>query len=255
MNILLSFDVEEFDLPLEFSQKIKEQDMFEFSKQGLLKILNILDKHKIKATFFTTASFAQKYPELIKKISQTHEIASHGLSHSLNKHTEQQIQKSKQILESITGKTINGFRAPRLQKPDFQLLNKLNFKYDSSISPTYIPGRYNNYKEKRSITMKKGIVEIPISTLPVLRLPLAWLFFRTFPLAYSKIITILNKNLNFTNLYLHPWEFNSLNNFKIPRYIKTNSGDKALKKLERYIIWCRKKNYIFTTFEEFLKSS
>ena len=81
-KILLSFDIEEFDLPEEYNQKIDTKTKLNTSLRGLNKILNLLEKQGIKATFFVTAFFAEEYPEVIKKISQKHEIASHGLVHS-----------------------------------------------------------------------------------------------------------------------------------------------------------------------------
>src|SRR3990167_8864408 len=102
-TILLSFDVEEFMLPLEYNQKISQEKMFEISFEGLKKVLKILDKYNIKATFFTTAIFALKYPEIIKKLSNKHEIASHGYSHT---EKDMQIKKTKKILEKIIGKKI-----------------------------------------------------------------------------------------------------------------------------------------------------
>jgi len=253
-SILLSFDIEEFDLPLEYNMQVSEQQQFEFSREGLNKVVDFLNKNKIKATFFVTASFAVRYRSLIKQLSKNHEIASHNLNHKVKDFKEQEIQESKKIIESIIKKKIKGFRAPRFHKIDFQSLQKLGFKYDSSISPSFIPGRYNNYFEKRTITKRKGVYEIPVSTLPFLRLPLSWIFFRFFGLKYSKLVTLSSiKKTKFANLYFHPWEFNNLRKFKIPRYIKRNSGPKTIVLLNKYVNWCKKKNYQFKTFSEFLK--
>jgi len=255
-KILLSFDLEEFDLPTEYGLKISKKEQFSFSLRGLNKIRELLNKENISVTFFTTASFAQKYPQIIKKLSHKHEIASHNLKHNINTYYEQEIKESKKIIEQIINKKIKGFRMPRLRKVNYLSLFKLGFKYDSSISPTYIPRRYNNYFKKREITKIKGISEIPISTTPLIRVPLSWIFFRFFGLNYAKIITkFCIKNPGFVNLFFHPWEFNELSNFKIPFYIKKNSGKKAINMLEKYIIWSKKNNYKFVTFSEFLKLS
>ena len=64
-EVLLNFDLEEFDLPLEYGEKISKNNQLEFSLKGLKKLVSLLDSQEIKATFFTTASFALKYPELI----------------------------------------------------------------------------------------------------------------------------------------------------------------------------------------------
>ena len=255
-KILLSFDLEKFDLPEEYGLNIPKDEQFSFSLRGLKKILDLLNRQNIKATFFTTASFALKYPQIIKKISKKHEISSHNLDHSVEYYNEEEIKKSKEIIERIINKKIKGFRMPRLQKVDHNSLFKLGFKYDSSISPAYIPGRYNNYFKKRKITRIRNILEIPLSTLQILRMPLSWIFFRFFGLTYAKIITLFcMKNPGFVNLFFHPWEFNDLKNFKIPFYIKKNSGINALKMLEKYIIWCKKKDYNFIIFSEFLNKN
>ncbi len=252
-RILLSFDVEEFDLPKEYNVEIGEREQFDFSFQGLKKIVSLVDKTEIKATFFVTASFALKYPSLIKKMSEKQEIASHGLSHSSKIYSEEEVRKSKELIEKIINKKILGFRMSRLQKVDYSSLKRLGFTYDSSIAPSFIPGRYNYFFEKRKISANNGVYVVPISTLPLLRLPFSWIFFRNFGINYGKLITLLSiKTLGFVNLYLHPWEFNSLSKFPIPNYLKTNSGRKLQKDLENYILWCKKKGFAFSTFSEYL---
>ena len=56
--ILLSFDIEEFDMPFEYERKIDFIDQINISIQGTNSILDILKKHQVKATFFSTATFA-----------------------------------------------------------------------------------------------------------------------------------------------------------------------------------------------------
>lgn len=251
-KILLSFDVEEFNLPLEYGIQLGNKEQLEFTFTGLKKILKILNQHRLKATFFVTGIFAQTHSSIIKEISKNHEIASHGLSHNLQGYSEKSVAKSKKILERITGKKVNGFRMPRLKNIDKGSLTKLGFKYDSSVSPSYIPGRYNNYFKTRRVS-ENGIYEVPISVLPILRAP-SWIVFRLFGISYLKLLTTSSlKNPGFVNIYLHPWEFNNLKPFNIPFYMKkSNSGLKMKQTLESYIGWCKKKGFFFSTFSEFL---
>ena len=81
-QVLLSFDVEEFDTPLEYGKKLDLEEQFQVSLSGLNALLMLLEKYKIIATFFTTANFAKRFPELIIKMNKTYEIASHGFYHS-----------------------------------------------------------------------------------------------------------------------------------------------------------------------------
>ena len=51
--ILLSFDIEEFDMPFEYERKIDFNDQINISIQGTNAILDILKKYQVKATFFS----------------------------------------------------------------------------------------------------------------------------------------------------------------------------------------------------------
>jgi len=251
-KILLTFDLEEFDLPREFAKTISEEDMYNVSLDGLKIILDILKKFNIKSTFFTTANFANKYPQTIKQISKNHEIASHGFSHS-EPLTIGSIINAKKIKEEIIHKPLSGFRAPRWQLKNIDILAQAGFKYDSSTHPIYLPGRYNNLKQNKKIHRRGNIIEIPMSTFPP-NFSIFWLAFKNLPLIYSKIFTKLNfLKSNYNMLIFHPWEFTDLSKFDIPKNIKRIDGTKLSRKLEDYLIFCKKNNYKFETCENFLK--
>ena len=47
-------------------------------------ILSLLDRHRVKATFFVLGWVAERYPDLVAAIAaEGHEIATHGYSHQL----------------------------------------------------------------------------------------------------------------------------------------------------------------------------
>lgn len=111
--ILLSFDIEEFDLPFEYGLSLSWEEQIRISSEGCRKILSGLSRHEVKATFFCTARFAENAPELIREISESgHEIASHGYAHSAFE--EADLKRSKDILEVLTGQCVGGFRMPRM---------------------------------------------------------------------------------------------------------------------------------------------
>jgi len=254
MKILLTFDVEEFDYIKD------ENEKFELSKQGLLSITNLLDKHKIKATFFTTALFAKKYPILIKNLeAKGHEIACHGYCH-LDSYLKDisKIKEAKKEIESL-GIKISGFRAPRFEIKNIADIGDFGFIYDSSTHPTIAPGKYLNLSEKRVIHKKKNIIEVPLSTLPLipfLRAPINWYMFRHFPEIYNRLYTKINNLFSdYTMLIFHPWEFVNLKNLEIPSNLKKNSGRASLKILENYLLFCQKNNYKFETISSYLEKS
>ena len=68
--ILLNFDMEEFDLPSEHNVNLPLDEQMEYSKEGSVIVLDLLEKYQIKATFFCTAVFALNARELISDIIQ-----------------------------------------------------------------------------------------------------------------------------------------------------------------------------------------
>ena len=87
--ILLSFDIEEFDMPFEYNKTISFDDQMSISISGTTIILDLLEKHNIKATFFSTATFAIHAQKIIKRIvDEGHELASHTYYHSAFKNED-----------------------------------------------------------------------------------------------------------------------------------------------------------------------
>lgn len=254
-TILLTFDLEEFDLPRLSGNPIEKEKEYLTSKEGLFKITNLLKKYNINATFFTTANFAKKYPKIIKDlIKENHEIACHGFEHKDNYSSDiSKFKEAKKELEKIIKVKVNGCRAPRFQIRNISGLYDLGFSYDSSIHPTFIPGRYNNLSQPRKIHKIGKIIEISPSTLPVIRLPIFWFAFKNFGLDYAKIFTYINMlSSEYTMLLFHPWEFTDLTNINIPWYMKRNSGKYLLNIFDKYLLFAKKQKYRFNTVTGFL---
>ena len=254
-SVLLTFDVEEFDLPREFGCDISEEEMYEISKRGLYAIAGLLDKHNIKATLFVTANFAKKSPELMIEMDKRgHEIASHGYNHSFQEHSLEQIKEAKQTKEKIIGKQINGYRAPRFNVKNFGDLYSLGFSYDSSIHPTYIPGRYMNLFKKRGIYGIGNMIEISPSVLPLVRLPIFWLAFKNFPEFYPKIFAKINFIFSdYLMLVFHSWEFADLDRINIPKFIKRKHGKDMLNMLDNFLVFVKNYDCDFNTVGNFLE--
>ena len=56
-SVLLSFDIEEFDLPTEFGAEIARDDMFAIAGEGTRRILRTVNEAGARVTFFVTAAF------------------------------------------------------------------------------------------------------------------------------------------------------------------------------------------------------
>lgn len=247
--VLLSFDVEEFDVPEEYGQQVPDEVKFAVSRQGLEPILQLLDECQIPATFFTTAHFARHHVELMRAIAQTHEIASHGFFHSSFEVAD--LAKSRQILGAIAGQSIAGFRMARLQKINDWEIEGAGYAYNSSVNPTYLPGRYNNFFQPRTAHYSNTLLNIPVSVTPLIRFPLFWLSFKNLPLSCYQLISLYTLHMDrYLSLYFHPWEFTDLSQFALPGYIKRHSGQAMVRRLRRYLTWL-KPRATFITYAEF----
>ncbi len=255
--VLLSFDIEEFDMPFEYGKDISFEDQIAISRAGTIAILDILDKYDVKATFFCTVTFAENIPDLIKRITETgHELASHGYYHSDFK--PEHLLQSKLKLEELSGKEITGYRMARMMPVDEKEIEKAGYTYNTSINPTYLPGRYNNFNISRTHFVKDNVLQIPASVSLLIRFPLFWLSFHNLPLGiYKTLASWTYKKDKYLNIYFHPWEFTDLDDFErfgFPGYVRKNTGTKMIARMESLISWMKAKNYAFGTFQQFIKN-
>jgi len=191
------------------------------------EILEIFDTFGVKATFFILGEVAGYYPHLVKEISaRKHEIACHSarhvdLWHHSHESFRQELRQAKATLESLTGQTVVGFRAPNLVIEDWiiPILQEEGFLYDSSVCPSRkLMGKFGEYESfpkypyrlsKDSFRPGTGpLVEIPIPVFPYLRLPAAT-GIATRVLGQSWTTLALRHSLRTGDslYYFHPYEF------------------------------------------------
>ncbi len=133
---------------------------------GVPRILDILDRHGVAATFFVPGYTAERYPGTVRDIAGAgHEIAHHGYLHETLEGVPPQTEASYldrglEALERVAGIRPVGYRAP-MWEPTWAtpgLLAERGFLYDSSLMDADVP-----YELAVSGVPEVGsIVEIPI---------------------------------------------------------------------------------------------
>lgn len=252
--ILLSFDIEEFDMPFEYGKSLGFDEQLAVSTEGTLVILDLLKQANIKATFYCTANYAKNKSDIVLKIvNEGHELASHGYFHS--EFIPEHLASSKKVLETIGDTPIKGYRMARMMPVDEQEIKKAGYKYNSSINPTWLPGRYNNFSRPRKWFWQDGVLQIPSSVSPLIRFPLFWLSFHNLPMFILKwLCDITSRKDGYLNLYFHPWEFTDLHKpdkYGFPGYVMRNTGEDFIERMRDFITWAQHKGYTFKRTGDF----
>lgn len=111
------------------------------ARVGVPRILELLDRHDVPATFFVPGHTIDTYPEIVAEIYRCgHEIAAHGYLHEtpVGMSLEQEIatfDKAERAIERITGNRPLGYRSPSwdLSSNTIAILEQRGYLYDSSL--------------------------------------------------------------------------------------------------------------------------
>lgn len=257
-RILLSFDIEEFDVPREHGVELSMEEQVRISVAGSHALLDVLKKNQVRATLFCTANFAQHAPEIIQRIlSEGHELASHGYYHWTFEPAD--LKKSKDALEALAGVRVRGYRQARMMPVPEAEIYKAGYSYNTSLNPTFIPGRYMHLGASRTYFMKEGVLQIPASVTPIIRFPLFWLSCHSLPFGlYRWLCRRTLRHDGYLVTYFHPWEFYELNDhpeLNLPFIVRNNSGRAMVDRLDRWISYFKQEGAEFITYSEFTDST
>jgi polysaccharide deacetylase family protein (PEP-CTERM system associated) len=230
-QVILSFDVEEHDrieaaaglavgpaLKAEYRRRVEPATRW---------LLDELARFDVKATFYVVGETARRNKALVRAMVEAgHEVGSHSWDHrrvhNLTPATfREDVRKSRDVLEQITGQPVRGYRAPtfsvvRQTAWAIDVLAEQGFAYDSSIYPVW-HDRYGVPRAPRAPFRVRGttheLLELPPVTLRLLRtnLPVGGGgYFRLLPLCFMKwgLRQVARRcEPAVAMLYFHPWEF------------------------------------------------
>jgi polysaccharide deacetylase family protein (PEP-CTERM system associated) len=187
------------------------------------RILDLFASRGVHATFFTLGWVAERFPALVRRIAESgHEVASHGFDHTRVIHQDPaqfraDVTRTKQLLEDVTGRAVNGYRAASYSIGASNLwaldvLQETGYRYSSSIYPI----RHDLYgmpdAPRFAFRVRNdGILELPITSVDALgrRWPCGGGgFFRLFPYAVSSwgLRRVNRVDRQPGIFYFHPWE-------------------------------------------------
>ncbi len=114
------------------------------ARVGVPRILDLLDRYQLPATFFIPGHTVDSFPDLVKEIAaRGHEIGHHSYLHEsptlfVDDPDGERAMYEKGIaaIERVTGARPFGYRSPGwdLTNESIRILSELGFRYDSSLA-------------------------------------------------------------------------------------------------------------------------
>lgn len=229
--VSLTFDIEDWTHPELVRTKVAPGEERTVVREGTEAILNVLERHGVRGTFFILGDVARRFPDLVRRIAGAgHEIASHGYSHTPLWQLDPESLRAElrnfrtAIRDALGEDRVRGFRAPtfsidRSTAWALKVLAEEGFDYDSSIFPMKVKvygvsgvplGIYRPAADDLGRHDPDGpLVEFPVAVHHIggFHLPIAGGFYlRALPFGVTQasLDAILVRRP--ANLFLHPWE-------------------------------------------------
>ena len=223
-----TIDVEDYFQVSAFEDHIRRIEWDSFTprvESNTRRLLALLDRHEVKATFFILGWVARRHASLVREIHEAgHEIGSHGYWHRLIYEQSpvefrRDLRESRNVLTDIISDDVVAYRAPTFSITNrslwtLDILAEEGFLVDSSIFPIH-HDRYGIPGAERGIhaieTPSGRIVECPPAVVRCARwnLPVGGGgYFRLFPLGLTACCLkgINRKRRQPFVFYIHPWE-------------------------------------------------
>lgn len=222
----MTVDVEDYFQVAAFEKCIAREDWWRWPLRvegNTRRVLDLFRRHDVRATFFLLGWVAERFPGLVRDIATAgHEVASHGFGHERlttisRGEFRDGITRTKHLLEDISGKAVQGYRAPSYSIGATTLwaheeLLEAGYRYSSSV----VPIRHDLYGMPEAprfafYPRDSGLLEIPVTTVRFAGRN--WPcggggYFRLLPYAlFKRGLTRVNRNEGCSGVfYFHPWE-------------------------------------------------
>jgi len=225
---LFTVDVEDYFQVVAFEGLVRREDWASYPSRveaNTDRLLELLQRHRVRGTFFTLGWIAEHFPALVRRIAeQGHEVASHGQWHRrvtrlTPEEFRSEVRESKARLEDASGQACLGFRAPSFSivpgwEWAFDVLLEEGYRYDSSLFPIRRPDYGYPASPDGPYLMKRPsgtLLELPLATIRLggMRLPAAGgAYLRQLPVGVVRRAFAYWGNRGISAMfYIHPWEY------------------------------------------------
>jgi polysaccharide deacetylase family protein (PEP-CTERM system associated) len=225
----LTVDVEDYFHVEAFRSVVGRENWDDYElrvESSTLRILDLFDRHDVKATFFTLGWVARKCPRIVEEIVQRgHELGCHSYWHRMiytltPDEFRADTEEATRVLEDIGGVPVRAYRAPCYSVTPrstwaLDVLAELGYTLDSSVFPVrhdlYGFDGFPRFPVNAQLPGGSEIVEFPMTTVRKLGQNLPGPgggYLRIFPSYYSRraLAHVHRVERQPGVVYLHPWE-------------------------------------------------
>lgn len=255
---ILTFDIEDWFHLLDHSETESIDSWDGFESRITANVEYILEQLFIrgqKATFFILGWVAEKYPPLVRLISeQGHQIGTHSYAHSLvykqdPYQFQQDITRSLSVIEDCIGIKVDSYRAPGFSITETEtwaldILAQNGIIYDSSIFPApRSHGGFSSFEFSQPVkisTSHNEIKEFPLNYQTFLGKRFVFSGGGYFRITPTLVLEYLFRRNEYLMTYFHPRDFDSnqpiVPNLNLTRKFKSYVGLSGAKsKFERIL--------------------
>jgi polysaccharide deacetylase family protein (PEP-CTERM system associated) len=272
----LTVDVEDYFHVTAFAHVVRPEHWDSYPRRvgrNTTRLLELLSKRGVRATFFVLGWVAERFPQLIRQIAGSgHRVGCHSYLHQVIYRGSPAIfradlRRAKGVLEDLVGAAVQSYRAPSYSITTqslwaLEILGEEGFQYDSSIFPivhdNYGIANAPRFPHWKVLQSGRRIHEFPPSTIRFygLNLPVGGGgYLRLLPCSVTAwaIHRINAVEQQPAMVYLHPWEIDPeqprIAAPWLSRFRHYQNLDSTERKLEKLL-----KKFSFGPMEEVLAS-
>jgi len=213
--------------------------------EALPRLLDLLDRHGIRATFFATADLAATRADALREIVRRgHSLGCHGESHDVEylggrswAWQRESLTRATESLAAAIGIRPTGFRAPNFSADGatVRVLEELGYRYDSSVLPGRVVGRlrkrldflsaprdpYHPSRDDPALPGNATLWELPVTENPFAAggpIGLGYVNVEGPDRAIDAVACAIASPVVFL---IHPWEFVDPPPGRIPSWMRT----------------------------------
>ncbi|MBF0198457.1 MAG: DUF3473 domain-containing protein [Planctomycetes bacterium] len=226
-------------------------------------LADFLYTEKVPLSIFLQTSLLKEAPQSLEVLNLLgSEFHSHSHTHALTQFkSESELSQSLHLIRETFSQEEVGYRAPLgcLYPGDLELIQNLGYAFDSSIFPSYRPGKFNHLKAPiEPYWHECGLLELPFAVIPKIRLILGLTYMRLLGYTAMQSLMKIFSLPDVVVFYGHLTDYiptEDLDSLPFPfRNLFRRNADRGLEFAQLFARYLKSQGYTFVTMNELAAS-